>query len=288
MEDKVGATKTSPYFNIILITKREKGIAIMKNMRQIKTFVAALIGITAMLMAPLAASATDIDLTDLYNAAGAANAQAEFKILSRDIGRAIYLNPGNSPEPLKLLGVNAGFELSYIQIDEDVLGNASGINDPAPFIIAPKLRVQKGITKTIDIGLAYLPPLTEVNVGMYGGEIRWDMINLLPIPIPLSHLSLRGSYTKLTQLEELDLSTTAFDLSLGLNLPVIKPYAGVGLLTIDSKPGGLGAALFSNETTTETVSFVGAKLNIIPFFPINIEYMKNPDTAYSIRFGFEF
>jgi hypothetical protein len=252
-----------------------------------KKLIAGLIMTASFLGSSSLAFASDVKIDDLINAAGS-RAQTEFDLLSRDIGRMIFLNPGNSPEPLGLLGFNAGAQVSFSKVDTAPFKSATGQNIPGSMLPVPSLRAQKGLPWGIDIGVVYLPEFNELNVGMMGAEARIDLLEFFPLPTPLLHLSARGSYTKLTGVSELELNTFGYDLSGGVNFPIIKPYAGVGVINIRSTPQGTAALLLSEANSSHTNLFAGVKLKIIPFVPINIEYSNALFETYSIKVGVEF
>ncbi|MFQ5561548.1 MAG: DUF6588 family protein [Nitrospinota bacterium] len=250
----------------------------------VTVFALGVLGISPLVQA----EASDISLSTLSETAS--NAKEEFEAISRDLGRAISIGPANSPEPLGLLGFNAGVEVLFVKVDSTPFKNASGENIPGSLLPVPRLRVQKGLPFGVDVGVAYLPEANKVNVGMFGGELRIDLLETIPLPTPLLHFSGRVSYSKLTGVKELSLQTLAFDLSGGLNFPLIKPYAGIGQIrTRSSVDANLEKLLGIKKVDVNKGNFfAGVKLALIPFVPINIEYSNSNLSSLSIKAAVEF
>jgi len=234
------------------------------------------------------ALAGDINLDDLIRNTGSA-AQDNFEKLSGDFGRAVFLNPGNSPEPHGTTGFQAAGELTFVTVDKDPIRFATGQNPPSGSVFPlPKIRAHKGLPWEIDVGLMYLPPLNEINLNAFGGEVRLDILEHIKFPTPLIHLSCRISVTEMSGVSDLDLQTVGYDITAGGDLKIIKPYVGIGQIHIKSSPQGSAALALSSATIKETHFIAGIKLNFIPLIPVNLEYINASLPSYSIKIGVEF
>src|SRR5205809_689848 len=82
-----------------------------------------------------------------------------------------------------------------------------------------------------DLGAA----VPSTNIKLYGGELRYA---IGPGGIAMPAIGVRGSYTKLTGVDQLDFDTKGVDLSISKGFTIFTPYAGVGKVWVASTPSG--------------------------------------------------
>ncbi len=220
--------------------------------------------------------------------------QSQFKDLSREAGAALAYRNAAPAAPLGITGFDLGVEVSIIDIKKDSqYWKAALDNDPSSYLYIPSLRARKGLMFGIDVGgmYAYVP---DSNVKLYGFEVSKAILEgstLLPA------LGVRGSYTKLAGVNDLDVQTVGIDANISKGFAIVTPYAGAGLVWVDSKAAGNLAALspavnggipLSEEKLWLPRGFVGAKISILPFLKVTgeVEYAVRP--IYTLKTAIDF
>jgi len=242
-----------------------------------------------------AASATDanllnVDTTLLTDGYGA---------FVRDAGVGLHFNPGNSGAPIAggilPIGVKVSGELGLVGMStatQDLLAGASGSD--VSVLPVPKVKIQVGIPFGIDIG--YQMVSMGDTITSTGYEIRYDVSS--HIPLPVLDLAFRyhtegGQFT-----DDLELASSGFDLTVGANIPIIKPYANFGTLSITGTPSDslknstAGQLAGVDEVTHDlTITTIGAKFTAIPFMSMYGEYTtfgEADSSLISAGFGLDF
>src|SRR6266567_4492829 len=79
---------------------------------------------------------------------------------------------------------------------------------------------------------------------------------------PTAAIGIRGSYTKLSGVDQLELNTRGVDLSISKGFLMFTPYGGIGKVWVDSTPVGTGAATGrTKESFSVNKVFVGLNMN---------------------------
>ena len=215
--------------------------------------------------------AADIDPTGL--------AQTQFKDLSKELGFGLSYFPMAPAEPLGILGFDIGVEATAVDINENK-GFWSIMGDFPGMLPIPKLHVQKGLPFGIDLGAIY-SQVPSTNISLWGGEVKWAF---LKGGITMPAVAIRGTYTKLNGVDNLDLNTTGYDISISKGFLMFTPYAGVGQVIINSKPDVPG---LDDETITETKYFAGLKTSLGLLNAVaEADFAEVP--AYSLKLGLGF
>jgi len=207
--------------------------------------------------------------------------QSEFHDFSEQLGLALAYRALAPAEPLGLLGFDVGVEITASKIDRnESFWTKVMPSTPPGYLPFPKLHAQKGLPFGIDVGLVYTK-LPSSNIGMVGGEIKWAILKgTLATPA----LAIRGSYTTLTGVDQLDLSTYGADVSVSKGIAFVTPYLGVGQVWIKSSTD---AVPLQDESISATRTFVGAKLSLLLLsFAAEVDFSKVP--SYSFRAGLSF
>jgi hypothetical protein len=223
--------------------------------------------------------------------------QEDFKGLSRDMGLAISYVPLAPAEPLadNLFGIDIGVEATAIQLNTDnlywqkinlyntLLGDDT-IPSTLPF---PKFHVQLGLPLVpIDVGYVY-SQVPNSDIKYMGGEIKYA---ILRGSTATPALALRGAYTKLSGVSDLDISTQSLDLSISKGFAIFTPYAGYGMVWIDSKPTSPlpSLATLQEEKLSESKGFVGCKITFFPLLNMVAEADFARVNSYSLRLNLHF
>ncbi|MEE9542995.1 MAG: DUF6588 family protein [Thermodesulfobacteriota bacterium] len=188
-----------------------------------------------------------------------AGQQDLFKSLSKELGSgASYkaTNPaGALAGGLKPIAFDLGLEVSFIDIDDGSAYWALAAPDAPSLVPVPKLHAIVGLPMGIDIGAIY-SRVPNSSISLIGFSGKYTVIK---DSITLPAVAVRGTYTKVTGIDDLDFSTKSIDVSVSKKLTVFTPYAGVGQVWVDSEPSVVGLV---DESFSETKYFVGAKLKL--------------------------
>ncbi len=212
--------------------------------------------------------------------------QSEFRDFSKEAGFALSYFPLAPAEPLGITGFDIGVEVTAVDIKEGKTywENQGGPNegDFPGLLPVPKIHAQKGLPFGIDIGAIY-SKVPDTNIQLIGGEVKWAV---LKGSIATPAVAIRGSYTKLLGVDNLDLETVGYDASISKGVAMFTPYAGVGQVMINSEPKNV-AGLLKDEEITETKYFVGVKTKLL-LLTVTAEADFAEVPAYSLRVGMGF
>ena len=131
--------------------------------------------------------------------------QQFFKDFSKDAAGVLLYRAVAPAEPLGLTGFDIGVEMTATSMDnaKGYLKKAFKDQSPPSYIYAPKIHAQKGLPFGFDVGLVY-SEIPGTNIQYIGGEVKYAIISggvLWPA------VAIRGSYTQLMGVNELDFKT---------------------------------------------------------------------------------
>src|SRR2546429_3689711 len=153
---------------------------------------------------------------------------------------------------------------------------------PISNVAVPSLRVHKGLPFGIDVGvMAGAAPGT--NIKLFGGELRYAIVSG---GVAMPAIGIRGSYTKLSGVDQLDFDTKGVDLSISNGFLMFTPYGGIGKVWASSTPNGIPA--LSKESLSMNKVFVGINMN---FGQTNLAFegdRTGKATSYGAKLGFRF
>ena len=231
-----------------------------------------------------AMAATNITLPPTFT-------QSDFKDLSRDLGLVISYIPLATAEPLggALPHIDAGVEVSafdlntnssYWQAIKAYPGNA----DVPSTLPVPRLHIQVGLPIIpIDLGYVYASvPGTDVKY--MGAEVKLAILSGSAVT---PAIAIRGAYTKLSGVTDMDISTKSADISISKGIAIFTPYAGYGMVWIESKEKSPLVTL-TDESLTEPKWFVGTKITFFPLMNLVIEADFAEVNSYSARLNIHF
>ena len=223
-----------------------------------------------------------------------------FDGLIKDGGFGLHFNPGNSGAPLAGGLLPVGFkvtgELGFVSLSSGAqsLIKAAGGSDLSmvPF---PKVKLQVGIPFGLDFG--YQMVSLGSTIQSSGFEVRFDVSSFIPLPILDVAARYHSSNGNLT--EDLALKSTGFDVTIGANLPIIKPYLNLGTLTVTGTPSDAFIAQYAavpaladvikEKEFSGSVRTIGVKLTPLPLFCIFAEQTAYEESSMiSVGFGIDF
>ena len=187
--------------------------------------------------------------------------QAEFRTLSEDLGAALSYKPITPAAALGTTGFDMGIEVTQTDTSKSaqIWTKATNGGSAISKVYAPKLHIAKGLPFGIDIG-AFYSKIPSTNITLTGAELRYAIVDG---GIATPAIAVRGSYTKLSGVEQLALSTRGLDISISKGFTIFTPYAGIGQVWVNSTAnvtGSGGVALA--EKFSQGKVFVGANLNL--------------------------
>lgn len=209
-------------------------------------------------------------------------AQAEFRALSEDLGSALSYKPLTPAEPLGVTGFDMGIEVTSTKMTKSeqawkTATGGSGISN----IYVPKLHIAKGLPLDIDVA-AFYSAIPTTNIKLFGAELRYAV---LPGGVATPAVAIRGSYTKLSGVDQLAFNTKGMDLSISKGFAMFTPYAGVGQVWVSSTAN---TGNLTGESFTQGKVFAGLNMNL-GVTNIVLEGDKTGGTAsYGVKLGFRF
>jgi hypothetical protein len=222
-----------------------------------------------------ARAASDLDSIFLLN-------QAQFRLLSEDLGAALSYKPVLPAEPLGVTGFDVGLELTVVNLENTGVFELATLGDVPSNLVIPKVHVHKGLPFGIDIG-AYLATVPDSNINNWGAELRYA---ILKGGAASPALAVRASYTALEGVDELKLHTTGLDVSISKGFTFLTPYAGIGTVWVTSSPQNVAG--LTEEEFNLTKYFVGLNMNFA-FVNLAFEGDKTGDTnSFSAKIGWRF
>ncbi|MEW6331129.1 MAG: hypothetical protein AB1560_06700 [Pseudomonadota bacterium] len=228
-----------------------------------------------LLAMPFARAADDIDQINQL-------VQADFRRLSEDLGAALSYKAVIPATPLGLTGFDLGVEVTATQLENrDAWDRATSGTAPDTLYV-PRLHAHKGLPLGFDIG-AFYTSVPGSNIRLWGAELRYAIVEGGAVT---PALGLRGTYSKLSGVDQLDLHTKGLELLVSKGFVIFTPYAGVGRVWTVSEP--VGVTNVSKEEFSQGKYFVGGNINL-GLVNLALEADKTGDAAsYNAKLGFRF
>ena len=232
------------------------------------------IALTALLVstAGTAQAAANINSINLIN-------QSEFRLLSEDLGAALSYKAVIPAEPLGITGFDISLEGNSTKLENAAVYKKATNGNSGNTLVVPKLHVHKGLPLGVDVG-AFYSAIPNSNIKLWGAELRYA---LLKGGVATPALALRGSYSTLQGVNQLDFNTKGVDISISKGFTLVTPYAGLGKVWVSSTPVGVPGLV--GEDFSYSKVFAGVNVN---FGLVNIAVETDKTgkaTSYSVKFG---
>jgi hypothetical protein len=234
--------------------------------------------VISLLSALLAASPAAAQEIDRLQTIG----QAQFRLLSEDLGAALSYHAQIPAEPLGITGFDFGVGITATKMENAaILQQVTSDNSDAT-IYVPTVRLHKGLPAGFDIGLTYAS-IPGSNITYTGGELRYA---ILQGGVASPAIAVRGSLTKLSGVDQLSLDTRGVDISISKGFAFLTPYAGIGRVWVESDPRGTGG--LRTEKFSLTTVFVGLGMNFA-VLNLNLQADRTGDaSSFSAKLGWRF
>lgn len=145
-------------------------------------------------------------------------------------------------EPQGLTGFDIGVEASFFKVDNGLWDQVLDTEDVPTYLGAPKLHVRKGLPFGIDLGASYAM-VPNSNIKVIAGEVQYA---ILDGSVALPALAVRGHYSTLLGVDDLDLQTYGADAVVSKGFLMFTPYAGAGVMRSEGEYTGSEPILIAN------------------------------------------
>ncbi len=228
-------------------------------------------------------SARDIGIPDLDPADQVT--QSEFKDFVKELGMALAFHPMSPAEPLGILGFDVAAEIvaSDISDNKGYWEKLVIDDDPYSYLPVTRLHAQKGLPFNFDIGVMY-GFVPDSNIKQLGIELKYA---ILEGTVATPALSVRGSYSQLYDVDDIDLNTLALDVMISKGFLMLTPYGGVSVVRVD---GSESSSYVNLDDVDETGlrGIVGLQVRPFPLFIINGEVSYGEIMQYGLKIGVRF
>ncbi len=248
--------------------------------RLLTAAILVLLGLAAAAPAPARAADNDLVIRNL--------AQDEFRQLAREIGIGLSAFQARPAAPLGFLRFDAGVEVTAVDIDEKrAFWSRAFADGDAPSVLpVPKVHVDVGLPLGIDLGALY-SYVPDSNIRLWGAEAKWAIIRGGAV---WPAVAVRGGYTSLEGVDELELTTKSVDASISKGFGPVTPYVGIGRIWIEAEPKGAAAAPPAGLVEVNPVEdrvFAGLRLRLA-LLSLVAEASWSRVPAYTLRLNVSF
>lgn len=179
----------------------------------------------------------------------------------KEAGTVIAYRGVAPAEPQGITGFDVGVEASLFKVDNGLWDQVLVTEDVPTYLGVPKLHVRKGLPFSIDLGASYAM-LPNSNIKVIAGEVQYA---ILDGSVALPALAVRGHYSTLLGVDDLDLKTFGADAVVSKGFLMFTPYAGVGMLRSEGKYTGTEPTLKANlqdQSVTTPRVFGGVQMSL--------------------------
>jgi hypothetical protein len=207
--------------------------------------------------------------------------QTQFIELTESLGAATHYKSVAPAEGLGTIGFDMGIEASSTDIDGATFDAASNGSFGSSELRLARLHVHKGLPFGLDVG-ASVSRILDTDITVIGGEIRYSLIDGSTMS---PALALRASYSQLQGFSNVDVNSSALELTVSKGILMLTPYAGVGVVRTKAKPNDVGD--LRSETVDQEKLYVGLTVNLGLAFTLEIDRTGDYRT-YSAKAGIRF
>jgi hypothetical protein len=243
--------------------------------------VAALLIVVALAAGPLEAQ-SDIDFD--------ANLSPEqFTLFSRLVAQSIYPTPVEPARARGILGFDIGIAATAVPVDPNAAywQRSTGDDDftVSDHLVVPRLVVSKGFSLFTVSGT--YAKVQGTNIDVVGGSLD---IPIVSGGLVKPAIALRGAYSQLRGVEDLELKTYGAELFVSKGFGPVTPYAAIGKMTSDAEgitrdPTVLPVEPFRDESRMTRIT-VGVKVSLlVPKLVVEATQAEERSYAAKISFG---
>jgi hypothetical protein len=212
-------------------------------------------------------------------------ANSQFKDLVKESGTLIAYRSVAPAEPGGLTGFDIGVEASFFKVDNALWDQVLDTDDVPTYLGVPKLHVRKGLPFDIDLGVSYAM-VPNSNIKLIGGEIQYAIMDG---SLALPALAVRGHYSTLLGVDDLDLETYGADAVVSKGFFFLTPYVGAGVLRSNGEYTGSNPTLKANlqdQSITTPRVFGGVQIAMALLrFTLDAEFSDIPVYTAKVSLG---
>lgn len=128
--------------------------------------------------------------------------------------------------------LDIGFQLSTAQLERDSFLESLAPEQTPNVLQIPRLHISTGYNDGWNAG-AFYSSVPDSDIQIYGGELRYSMTPHSESIFPA--LSLKGTYSQLTGVDDLFVTSTGLEVSVSKGFSYFTPYAGMGTTWLDGE-----------------------------------------------------
>ena len=210
--------------------------------------------------------------------------QDEFEEFTRLAAQAIYATPVEPAKARGVLGFDIGIATTAVPVDPNALYWQHATNDDftySDYLAVPRITASKGLSfGTISAMYSKVP---DTDIQVWGAS--YDMpLNDGGITTPT--IALRGAYSQLRGVDELDLSTYGVEVFISKGFGPITPYAAVGYARHNATGRITDTITLEEEGNMKRYTF---GLRVSMFIPkLVVETTQGDERSYAAKVSFGF
>lgn len=214
--------------------------------------------------------------------------QADFRSISEDMGSAYSYKPLTPAEPMGITGFDIGAIAVFTETENPEAWQRA-TTERVEAIGGIGLSVNKGLPFGFNVGASALS-IPGTDVYFLGANGSYALVKGGAVT---PAVALRASYTVLNGVDDFDFQSYGADLSISKGFTVLTPYAGAGIIRVESTPNSSFTQNQLNATLQEEAFnlnklFLGLRMNFLAF-RINLEADKTGDAnSFNVKAAFGF
>lgn len=223
------------------------------------------------------AGSYDLELDDF-------GTQGVFDTFVEEVGALSAYRAMAPAEPGGITGFDIAIAASAVNIDSNLWDLVTiGSSYTSDYLYVPSIRIRKGLPLNFDVGVSYTG-MPSSDISLIGGELQWA---LLEGGVAEPALAIRGHYSKLLGVADLDLQSYGADLVASKGFAILTPYIGVGVVAAKGDYTGnplIQSVTLDSHSYTTTRFFGGLQVAMLPFqLTADVEIADQP--VYSLKAG---
>lgn len=127
--------------------------------------------------------------------------------------------------------LNVGFEYTNAEIEPNSFLEEFTPKETPDSLLIPRLQVNTGYSYGWNAG-AFYSSVPDSDIEIYGGELSYSLISHNDY---VPELSVRGTYSQVTGITDMFVTSTGLEFSVSKGFAGFTPYAGVGTTRIDGE-----------------------------------------------------
>ncbi|HEY5602030.1 MAG TPA: hypothetical protein VIM41_02880 [Gammaproteobacteria bacterium] len=179
------------------------------------------------------------------------------------------------------LALDIGFEIATTRLERDSFLKSYTSKTSPDLLRTPKLHISTRHNEGWNAG-AFYTSVPDSDIQIYGGELQYLLMpnqrSLLP------SLSVRGTYSQMSGVDDLFVTSTGLELSVSKGFQAFTPYAGIGTMWLDGEYELEGYT----SRLTQNKYFLGLQFNLGAFRLSAEAEQSGEESTIRAKSGFRF